>query len=309
MQIRDLSNKITSAKLNESLAKKFGYRLTLDRFSEGQLTKAHKQLSEKVNGFEQANSFDSVHENHEYQKNRAMLDVIRQEIKERTLSPGEEQKREKFVKGMKPKSGEFKKRYGERGGDVMYATATKMAKESTLDGAMGILRTVLSERTLVEGEEEKAALIMSSRDMVDKITGWLEDVASMKAETMLDLVDSIRDELGSEISQQFNDTVKPALEDLYDNLETNRMTLAQAVSILTGEEGPHGPSTPTMGATDMGAEIPSTMTAPGEEEAPMGDEFGGSAAATGGAEAAGRAKRESIEYSRRLGTLLSSKKK
>jgi hypothetical protein len=307
MQIRDLSNKVTSAKLNESLAKKFGCRLTLDRFSEGQLTKAHAQLSEKVNGFEKTNSFDSVHENHEYQKNRAMLDVIRQEIKERTLSPGEEQKREKFVKGMKPKSKEFSKRYGERGSDVMYATATKMAKESTLDGAMGILRTALSERTLVEGEEEKAALIMSSRDMVDKITGWLEDVASMKAETMLDLVDSIRDELGSDISQQFNDTVKPALEDLYNNLETNRMTLAQAVSILTGEEGPHGSATPTMGAPDMGAEMPGTMSEPGEEMG--GDEFGGAAAATGGLEAAGRAKRESIDYSRRLGTLLSSKKK
>jgi len=39
------------------------------------------------------------------------------------------------------------------------------------------------------------------------------------------------------------------------------------------------------------------------------DEFAASEPATGGMEPAGRAKRESIEYSRKLGTILSSKKK
>jgi hypothetical protein len=48
---------------------------------------------------------------------------------------------------------------------------------------------------------------------------------------------------------------------------------------------------------------------PSEEDFPSGDEFGASEAATGGEEAAGRAKRESIEYSRKLGMLLSSSKK
>lgn len=305
MQIRDLSNKITSEQLNENLAKKFGYRLTLDRFSERQLSEAHRQLSTKVFEFEKTNNYDSVLENHEYQKQRAMLDVIRQAIKERTLSEPEKEKKEKYVKGMKKAGGEFSKRYGDRGEEVMHATATKMAKKESVEEAMEVLRGVLSERTLTEGEEEKAALIMSARDMVDKITGWLEDISSMKAETMLDLVDSIRDELGSDIAEQFSGTVKPALEDLYTNLEGHRTTLAQAVSILTGEEGPAGAApSPAMGMGD--AEMPATMGEPGAE---MGDEFGGSEAATGGEEPAGRMKRESIQYSRKLGQILSSKKK
>jgi hypothetical protein len=308
MQIRDLSNKITSAQLNESLAKKFGYRLSLNKFTEGQLTQVHQQLSEKVNTFERTNSFDSVVENHEYQKNRAMLDVIRQEIKERTLSDEEKGKKEKYVKGMKKASGTFKKKYGNKGEEVMHATATKMAKKESVEEAMEVLRSVLSERTLTEGEEEKAALIMSARDMVDRVTGWLEDVASMKTETMLDLVDSIRDELGNDISEQFSTTVKPALEELYTSLETSRTTLAQAVAILTGEEGPGGaPGAGAMGGgMDMGAEMPATM---GEPDMAGGDEFGADAAATGGEEAAGRMRRESIEYSRKLGKILSSKKK
>lgn len=305
MQIRELSNKLTSEKLNESLAKKFGYRVNVDQLTNEELESVRLKLVQKTTEFEKQNSFDSVLENHEYQKQRAMLDVIRQAIAERKLSPEEEGKREKYVKGMKKKSGEFEKRYGKRGKDVMYATATKMAKKESVEEAMEVLRGVLSERTLTEGEEEKAALIMSARDMVDRITGWLEDTASMKSESMLELVDSIRDEMGNDVAQQFSDTIKPALDDLYNALEGHRTTLSQAVAILTGEEGPGGPAAAPggMGGVDM----PATMAEPGGEMG--GDEFAASEPATGGMEPAGRMKRESIEYSRRLGTILSSKKK
>ena len=50
-------------------------------------------------------------------------------IEERTLSEPEMKKREDYVKGMKKKLSGFKQRYGERAKEVMYATATKMAKK------------------------------------------------------------------------------------------------------------------------------------------------------------------------------------
>ena len=53
-------------------------------------------------------------------------------MEERTLTKGEEKKKEKNVKGMKKNKADFKKRYGDAADDVMYATATKMAKESLL---------------------------------------------------------------------------------------------------------------------------------------------------------------------------------
>ena len=303
MQIRELSHPKTSKTLNESMAKKFGYKLNLDSFTLEQLQVARDRVTDKIVAFEGSKEYDAVYESNDYQKDRMFLDVITQAISERALSPEEEGKKEKFVKGMKKKSGEFKKRYGDTGEQVMHATASKMAKKESLEEAMDVLRGVLSERTLTEGEEEKAALIMSARDMVDKVTGWLEDTASLKSETMLELVDSIRDELGSDISTQFSGQVKPALEELYTTLETTRTTLAQAVAILTGEEGPQGAPAAMPGAEEA---APTEM---GAEEFPSGDEFSAAEAGAGGIEAAGRAKRESIEYSRRLGTILSSKKK
>jgi len=301
MQVKDLSHPKNSKSLNESVAKKFGYKLNLDSFTESQLMVARDRMADKIATFESSRQYDAVYESNEYHKDRAFLDVILQAIQERKLGPDEEKKREKYVKGMKKVKGDFAKRYGNKGEEVMYATATKMAKKESVGEAMDVLRGVLSERTLTEGEEEKAALIMKARDLVDKVTGWLEDTASMKSETLLELLDSIRDELGSDVSSQFEQKVKPALEELYTSLETNRTALAQAVAILTGEEAPGGAS-----AAPMAPEGEGGMDA---DLAAAGDEFAASAPAAGGTEVAGRARRESVEYSRKLGTILSSKKK
>lgn len=58
------------------------------------------------------------------------------QIDEKTLTKMEMKKREEIVKSMKDKAADFEKRYPGRGKEVMYATATKMAKkiaEQTVD--------------------------------------------------------------------------------------------------------------------------------------------------------------------------------
>jgi predicted XRE-type DNA-binding protein len=151
---------------------------------------------------------------------------------------------------------------------------------------------------LAEGEAEKAEIIMATKDMVDRITGWLEDTAAMKAEQLLELLDSIRENSGSDVAQQYQDAVKPALEAIYSALETSRQGLSGALAIVSGGEAP------MMGAPaggDVGGELPPPgLTTPGTELPPE---------ETPPAEEAGREKRESVDYSRRLGILLASKKK
>tara|TARA_Y100000310_G_scaffold243187_1_gene247621 strand:+ start:606 stop:1049 length:444 start_codon:yes stop_codon:yes gene_type:complete len=54
---------------------------------------------------------------------------IQEDLEEKKLTKPEKKEKERLVKGMKPKKSEFKKRYGKGAKEVMYRTATKMAKE------------------------------------------------------------------------------------------------------------------------------------------------------------------------------------
>ena len=94
------------------------------------------------------------------------------------------------------------------------------------------------KKKVSEGAEEQAELVMAAKDMVNRITGWMEDTAEMQTESMLELADSIRDEMGSEQSEAFTNSVKPALEALYTALEATREATTAGVGILTGEAAP-----------------------------------------------------------------------
>jgi hypothetical protein len=140
---------------------------------------------------------------------------------------------------------------------------------------------------------------MATKDMVDRITGWLEDTAAMKAEQLLELLDSIRETQGSDVAQAYQEAVKPALESIYAALETSRTGLSNALSIVSGGTAPTmGAPVGGIGGSDMGmpASEPELPMGGEEELPPMGAE-------------AGREKRESVEYSRKLSLLLNSKKK
>ena len=159
-----------------------------------------------------------------------------------------------------------------------------------------------NESIVKEGAEDEAQLVMASKDMVDKVTGWMEDTASMMSEGLLELTDAIRDEMGSEQSEAFENQVKPALESLYSTLETTRESLTGGVAIVTGEQAP----------TQMGAEpeVPAEEPASDDDMPDQADDFSASEPATGGEEPADRGKRESVaRLSRRLAEVLSRSKK
>ena len=148
--------------------------------------------------------------------------------------------------------------------------------------------------------------------MVTRVTSWMEDTAEMQTESMLELADAIRDEMGQAQSDAFVGVVKPALEQMYTAMESTREALTQGVGMLTGEGG--APE------EDMGVEPEMDAPADDAEMEPTvdmeaDDEFAAADAAVGGEEEAGRERRESkqnkkkmIETSRRLGSILSKKK-
>lgn len=296
MRITELNKPLTAKALNESVAQQFGQKIDLESFTLEQLEDARNKLRTKISQFEASESYNAVYEDETYSKNKLFLDVLNRAIEERsnelTADSGYTEMESMVLEKVEQGVIAFE--------DLPEELQNKVNKNKA---------AVQVESVLREGEEEKAELIMAARDMVDRVTGWMEDTANMQAESMLELIDSIRDEMGSDTSMEFEGVVKPALATIYTALESSRQQLTQAVAILTGEgEG----AAPTMGepAPEAGAEEPAPEAGAESGTVVGGEEEAGAAApAAGGEEPAGRATRESIEFSRKLASLLAPKKK
>ena len=160
-------------------------------------------------------------------------------------------------------------------------------------------------RNLREGEIQQASAIVTAKTMVDRVGRWIEELSGMENETLLQLGDSIRDEMGQEQAKAFIEAVAPAIQAALDNLKQTRDTLSTGVRSLASGEPPEG----MLGAEpEMGAEIgmdmagPDTMNEPemGAEE----DPFAAAEPGAGGMETTGREQRESIDRQSRLMKIL-----
>ena len=306
MLINEFSKPITVKSLNENLAKKYGKTINVDKFTTEQLEDARNRIRTTLSQVETNESFDAVHTSETYQKNKLFLELLNTAIAEREVAEGEmpaglKKHMEKKNKGKKPAS----KKAG-KGKKPDFLDLDKDGnKTEPMDGAA---KDAKKESVVREGAEEQATLVMAAKDMVDRITGWMEDTAEMQTESMLELGDKIRDEMGVDQSETFINTVKPALGSLFTSLESTRDSLTSGVAILTGEGAPDTMGDEVPADDDMAMEP--TVDADAEADAPEGDdEFAAADASVGGDEPDDRGKRESIELSKRLGLLLADSKK
>ena len=75
------------------------------------------------------------------------IEALEAMLSERELTKGEEKEKERIVKGMKKNKSDFKDRYGDDAEAVMYATATKRAKnESSVDSIKDQLYAALTQK-------------------------------------------------------------------------------------------------------------------------------------------------------------------
>ena len=270
MLINEFSKPVTVKSINENLAKKYGKTINVDKFTTEQLEDARNRLRTTLSQVETNESFDAVHTSETYQKNKMFLELLntaiseRQEIEE-AQSPAQ---KAAFAKMLAKKSG--KKSTGKDTKDKKPKDGKMPMDDNGTPGDKSDDKPAfLKKKKVKEGAEEQATLVMAAKDMVDRITGWMEDTAEMQTESMLELGDKIRDELGIDQSETFINTVKPALGSLFTSLESTRDSLTSGVAILTGEGAPS-----TMGdevpADDMDMEP--TVDADAEADAPEGDD-------------------------------------
>jgi hypothetical protein len=221
------------------------------------------------------------------------MDQVRADAADRVKNSIDKQSDDRMAKLKSDKNKGFMAKVGDKIiGGAKGAAKGFMGKES-------IEQTGDNMSNLREGEIQQASAIVTAKTMVDRVGRWIEELSGMENDTLLQLGDSIRDEMGQEQAKQFISTVAPAIQSALENLKTARETLSGGVRTLTGEEQPE---------QMLGAEPGADMTAPAEPDAMnvepeaelAGDDFDAAEPAAGGLGDAGREQRESIDRQSRL---------
>jgi hypothetical protein len=142
-------------------------------------------------------------------------------------------------------------------------------------------------RSLTEGEVGNAEVLLAAKDMVDSVQDMIERVGKMQNEQLPQLLDSIRDQIGSEQADGFKNAVGSTLTTIMGQLGSARDGVDKGVRILSGEAVDQ--------PMDLGA--PSDITPPptsdldldaGLDSEDETDGFVGTNAAVGGQEELGR---------------------
>jgi len=287
MKSLELTKPITTESLLKEFESRFNQTMDLAQFTKEELEDYANHVRTKIHEITQNTHFGRELKDDKYQKSQMMLDIINTAISERKLAE-----------------------YGGTMDPVAKVANTALSAKAKIDKGQALdqeEKKVVQKIMTKEGVEEQSELILAAKDMMDKVTGFLEDLASMKTEGMLELADRIRDEMGADKADAFLQKIQPAIEQAEATLTTTRQELDNGVRILTGEEVE---STP-MGAddtmdTDLDTDLDSLDSEGGEET----DEFGASDAEAGGTEPEGREQRESkevFETSNRLYSKLAGK--
>jgi len=256
MYVKEFGQKLGSADLNGQLKAVYNWNLNLEAMSNDHASSVMENMKGKLRKIKESSNGHFAEKNPQYMEALLVTQILenllderfQQQLMERKLKQAEMNKREKYVKGMKKVKGDFEKRYPGRGEEVMYATATKMAKKESVEEAMDVLKSVLAgNMTLLEGEFDQAAAVVAARDMVDTMQDFVEKISKMVNEDLPALQDVMRNELGQEKADAFAQAANGALNPLMDQVKSARQAMDNAARAAAGDQAAAAPA-PMMGA-------------------------------------------------------------
>jgi len=287
MNLNELVPAPNAEKVNRLAKRVFGYALDLESLSETKAQRLHKNLSEQMAIYESKLGSASQTRT-KYYEMKIALEALTKHITEKKAKPdyididGDGDKEESMKKAAKDKKAKADEGVamvstgGER--DVTVMKAPDKSKRMTPRSKDKYAKPgKIKESVVTEGAVEASELIMAAKSMVDKYDAMIQDVGEMLNEELAPVADKIRDEMGSDIADQFVAGMTGALQNTLDTMKNDRVAADNATRVLVGD----APAEP------MGMDMDDVA-----DMEPIEDEFAAAPAAQGGEEApVGREKR------------------
>jgi hypothetical protein len=133
-------------------------------------------------------------------------------------------------------------------------------------------KVMKKESTMMEADLDQAEVLLAAQELVDEMQGMVEDVAEMQVQKLMPIVDAMKEQVGFEIAEQYNNAADSALGTLLDAMKTAKNAVEDATLAARGEKVA-APAPTDMGMDDVGDDA-------GEEAMDM-DDFGGDASESG----------------------------
>lgn len=176
----------------------------------------------------------------------------------------------------------------------------EMIEKNDLDGLVEGLGTLL------EGELERAELVLAIRDLVGRLQKIIEDLGKMGTDDIMPMVDGLRQSFSPEVAERFSTKAEQHIQTAADSIQAFKDTLdgeAQRMESRISDEDADQPMNDMAMGDEMGMDTDMNMVEPelggdelgmgasaGEED--LGDLLGGDEAMAD-EEPLGRAKKES----------------
>jgi len=135
-----------------------------------------------------------------------------------------------------------------------------------------------TESVVMEDELEQAEVLLAAQELVDELQKMVEDIAEMQVQKLMPIVDAMKEQVGFEQAEAYNNAVDAALGALLDQSKSAKESVENATLAARGE----APATPM--PTDMGMDAEDDM----DVDVDMSDDFEGDDAASGEDNAIGR---------------------
>lgn len=82
---------------------------------------------------------------------------------------------------------------------------------------------------------EEAKVILAAQEMQDQLQKIVEDLAEMQVQSLMPIVDAMKEEIGTREAEEFNSTVDDALGQLLDVAKEAKDSLTNAILVASGE--------------------------------------------------------------------------
>ena len=126
-----------------------------------------------------------------------------------------------------------------------------------------------TESVVMEDELEQAEVMLAAQELVDELQGMVEDIAEMQVQKLMPIVDAMKEQVGFEQAEAYNNAVDSALAGLLEQSKSAKDAVENATLSARGE-APAAPMPTDMGMDDSNEPID------GAQDMDMdSDDFGG----------------------------------